>query len=155
MSVTTLEEVFLNVAKENTIRKIGKIEKELTQKDDLDDFDLIEDRMKNNWEIFKTQFSALVQKRLRYFKRDGKGLFLELIFPALLVIVGILFTLTNRFKQGASLNFTDDIYGLNKVAYNNILPSNTALDANFVSNFEPTASYDFASKSTNTLSAFD
>ena len=98
MSVTTLEEVFLNVAKESRKKKQDpnfKIETEKTIKDELDDFDLQKDRIQGEWNIFKTQFSALVLKRLRYFKRDGKGLFLELFFPALLVIVGIAFTMAD------------------------------------------------------------
>ena len=38
--------------------------------------------------IFKSHFISLFLKRLRYLKKDLKGMFCEIFFPIVLVIIG-------------------------------------------------------------------
>lgn len=59
------------------------------------------------------------------------------------MIIGIAFTKSTRFKVGATLDFTHDLYGINRVVYNTHLPNNVAIDTNFFNQFTPSSSYDF------------
>jgi ATP-binding cassette subfamily A (ABC1) protein 3 len=55
----------------------------------VDDFDLTHQKLTGDFTLFLTHFSALIKKRLLYFKRDLRGLMCEIFLPILIVIVGL------------------------------------------------------------------
>ena len=88
VSITTLEEVFLKVAEGDFHhRKIDANGDAAYQA--LDDFDLKSVKLNNCLSLFWLRFKALVLKRLRYFKRDLKGIIAEVLMPILVIIVGL------------------------------------------------------------------
>jgi len=124
VSVTTLEEVFLNVARITTHKKKGNQKMDKSgAKDPLDDFDLAKDRIKGRWNIFWTHSIALIMKRIHYFKRDQKGLFCELFLPVIMIIIGILITKAQTITNPIPIRITDDYYGVNNVLVNQNTPS--------------------------------
>lgn len=56
----------------------------------LDNFDLNSVRVTNSSKLFFMHIKALIIKRLRYFKRDKRGLMCELFLPCLVVLFGML-----------------------------------------------------------------
>jgi ATP-binding cassette, subfamily A (ABC1), member 3 len=86
ISITTLEEVFLKVAKENN-KNLNRAESVNLMKGKVDDFDLNNIRIKSQRDLFFVHFRALIVKKLLYSKRDKKGLFLEMLLPMILMTV--------------------------------------------------------------------
>ena len=130
VSVTTLEEVFLNVSnilvpksdKTDSAKQHGTLNQVTSAKgnEDLDNFDLEKEREDPRaWPTFKRHFSALALKRFHYFKRDKKGLCLELFLPIIMVIAGTLLTKIDYYPDPTPLEYEDLLYGhVNDVAYN-------------------------------------
>lgn len=108
ISVTTLEEVFLRVARgddEGAKRLSINLDKFEEKKDDsvemtqdleeLDTdhaearkFNIAQDRVRGI--LFFSHFWALIQKRIKYSWRDYKGFLLEIVLPLLIVIGGLI-----------------------------------------------------------------
>jgi len=169
ISVTTLEEVFLNVA------KIAAPEKHYQKKDeasldvkaddddddddsfDLDDYNIERDRTKGSFSLFCTHFEALVKKRLHYLKRDKRGMMCELILPVLMVIGGILLANSKASKEIPTLILNDSMYDFKfQMDYNSIIPTGgAAIDPDFIKNFNSAADINPTAVTANTLAAFD
>ncbi|CAG9334832.1 unnamed protein product [Blepharisma stoltei] len=89
VSVTTLEEVFLRVARGDD-SEIAKNEQEKEKEIDVqlsDDFVLSRDKLKGS--LFFSHFWTLLKKRVFWSKRDIKSLVYEIFVPIVLVIVGL------------------------------------------------------------------
>ena len=132
VSVTTLEEVFLNVAK--VAIADAHYDAKFTPADlvdlDEDDFDLKEHKIKGKWEIFRTHFVALAEKRLFYFKRDSRSLISELLLPVLIVVIGIINANTQLQQSTVPITLSDDLYETQfQVDYNSILPSGDTISS--------------------------
>jgi len=112
VSVTTLEEVFLNVAKITTPEKhySREVFPEISEDTDLEEFNLKENKIQGQWALFKTHFSALSTKRYQYFKRDKKGLCCELFLPVIMIIVGIVIAKSTTPKNYKPMNISDNLY---------------------------------------------
>jgi len=156
VSVTTLEEVFLNVSKITTPKnQVDKNSEVIQYQKELDDFDLQKERIRRNWELFKTHFTALALKRYHYFRRDKRGLLLELFLPVLMIIIGIALTKTTLIKEPHPVLITNRFFGhVNDVAYNVKYPYNTAVDTNFKDKFDA-GDFIMTPKDVSTLAAFD
>ena len=159
ISVTTLEEVFLNVAKVTTPEKHyqKKITPELTPQDDLNGFDLRKEKMQGSWKIFKTHFAALVRKRVQYFKRDKKGLCCELFLPVLMILVGVLIGKGGFIKTPVPLPIVDDLYDYRlKVAYNpNVQTGGGPTDITFLPDYFNTNDFEFVQKDLTDVNSFN
>ena len=164
ISVTTLEEVFLNVAKIAAPEKHYQNKKDasLDVKDknddsfDLDDYNIERDRMKGSFSLFWTHFWALVKKRLNYIKRDQRGMICELILPVLMVVGGILIANAAISKEIPSLTITDDMYDYKfQMDYNAIVPADgAAINPNFIKNL-PGDYINLQAVDENTAAEFD
>jgi len=158
VSVTTLEEVFLNVAKINAPEKHfqGKHDAAVEMKDDLDDYNIEDDRIKGSWMIFKTHFKALIKKRIQYTKRDKRGLVCELLLPILMVIGGILIANSAFDNDVKILVFEDSMYDYTyQMDYNSIVPTGGAsMDTTFLG-FMKASNIIPKGVSANTLATFD
>jgi len=121
VSVTTLEQVFLNVA-----QLLEKSDKEVIQT--LQSKKSIENYLETNQNElspvkfkfkkatpqiakFATQFRALILKRVHYFRRDKKGIVLELFLPVVMVILGLLLAKISVLDVIKPLTLSDDLYG--------------------------------------------
>jgi len=156
VSVTTLEEVFLNVAKINAPEKHykGKNDAAVDIEDDLDNYNIEEDRIKGSWTIFKTHFAALVKKRVQYAKRDKRGLFCELILPILMVIGGTLIAKSSGNNDVEAIVLSDGMYDYKfQMNYNGIV-GGSAIDSDFIDGFN-TGYINPTSVSATTLADFD
>lgn len=97
ISITTMEEVFLRVAHlgddvdVNQALKNEKLKNQPSMLEDteIDNFDLNQVRVKNPTSLFYMHFIALFLKRVRFFRRDLKGLICEIFLPCLVVIGGL------------------------------------------------------------------
>ena len=158
VSVTTLEEVFLNVAKIAAPEKHfqGKDDTNISMQDDLDDYNIERDRMKGQWDIFWTHFGALIRKRIQYTKRDKRGLICELILPILMVIGGIILANSASGSDLVSLPLDDGIYDYQfQMDYNWVVPTDgAAIDKEFINKFN-TDYIDPVSVPIETLADFD
>ena len=55
----------------------------------IDDFDMNKVRITSDVTLFLTHTAVLIQKRMRYFKRDLRSLCCEIFLPCLVVVVGL------------------------------------------------------------------
>jgi ATP-binding cassette subfamily A (ABC1) protein 3 len=55
----------------------------------IDDFDMANMRIKDQGVLFFTHTAVLLQKRMRYFKRDLRSLCCEIFLPCLVVVCGL------------------------------------------------------------------
>lgn len=104
ISITTLEEVFLKVAQlgagHKQVNDYKDDEKNNLLVEKADDFDINSIRIFDQKTLFITHSIALIKKRVRYFKRDLRSLFCEIILPCLIVIVGLaLMTITILYES--------------------------------------------------------
>ena len=88
VSITTLEEVFLKVAEGDFSHRKIQVTDDLAYQN-LDDFDMNSVKLRNCISLFWLRFKALVLKRIRYLKRDIRGLIAEILLPILVVIIGL------------------------------------------------------------------
>mmetsp|Transcript_24372 Transcript_24372/g.21540 ORF Transcript_24372/g.21540 Transcript_24372/m.21540 type:complete len:1036 (+) Transcript_24372:413-3520(+) len=157
VSVTTLEEVFLNVSKivhKNDVSNFNAVRKQTTQKDD--EFDLKKEKIQGSWNIFKNHFSALVIKRYHYFKRDKKGLMLELFLPVLMVIIGIALTKSSFLQDPKTLDITTEYWGHeNNVAYNEVLGEGGNVPSGLIDEFTPSSDFNMVEKDVDDVEEFD
>ena len=118
VSVTTLEEVFLRVARgDEDIRKKGETPKE---EEDIkfikQDFTLERDRIKGI--LFFNHFVSLVKKRIFITRRDVRSLICEILVPILLVLSGLaLMMIASRFYDQDSLTLELDNYQTPQTIY--------------------------------------
>mmetsp|Transcript_16037 Transcript_16037/g.15964 ORF Transcript_16037/g.15964 Transcript_16037/m.15964 type:complete len:735 (-) Transcript_16037:2082-4286(-) len=125
ISVTTLEEVFIRVARgddESVLEKRKSIKRDESSSEHTFDgsqfetdlaearkFNIAEDRLKGV--LFFSHFLALIQKRVVYSWRDLKGFVLEIFLPLLLVIGGLaLLTKVSVFDDQKNWKLTIDKY---------------------------------------------
>ena len=155
VSVTTLEEVFLNVAKITTPDKHYSQEVHPIDsiKDSLDEFDPKKDKIQDKWGLFKSHFTALSAKRFHYFKRDKKGLCCEIFLPIIMIIIGVSINRSASVNKYTPMTISDDLYSHKlDVGYNNIVPADSSpMDSTFLGYFNkndfnmiPDASTDLA-----------
>lgn len=103
ISITTMEEVFLRVAsleredlaKLNNITKKPSLKLGQEKQGEIDDFDLNAVRTPPGMRLFFIHFVALFLKRVRFFKRDLRGLICEVFLPMAVVLVGLSILLIN------------------------------------------------------------
>ena len=94
ISATTLEEVFLKIARgDDTFSILGNTEKNVEDHEFLlrRTFTLAKDKMKGS--VFSSHFFALLITRMRSAKRDKRLLIFEIVIPILLVIIGLVLML--------------------------------------------------------------
>ena len=112
ISATTLEEVFLRVARgdDNAIHKeTAKMPEEEDESLLKDSFVLVRDRQKGS--LFFSHFLALLVKRIRATKRDVKALVFEIFIPVILIIVGLaLMLLPGYLKDYAPYDLSISAY---------------------------------------------
>ncbi|CAG9326092.1 unnamed protein product [Blepharisma stoltei] len=112
VSVTTLEEVFLRVARgdDGEINKDKEKDKEKDENVELEnDFVLSRDRLKGS--LFFIHFLTLLKKRIYWTKRDFKSLVYEIFIPIVMVIVGLgLMMIATRFPTPTKHKLTVDSY---------------------------------------------
>jgi ATP-binding cassette subfamily A (ABC1) protein 3 len=101
-------------AKSNAILNAkNPIEKEnliLENEDELDNFDLNKVRITNKVSLFFIHFYALTLKRVRYFRRDLRGLVCEVFLPCSVVVVGLAILMINFVFEAPSLLITPSMY---------------------------------------------
>lgn len=124
VSLTTLEEVYLKVARLGDCRvpepksmnenKKEADNKSLVDKNSVPDKELAEIRVKTG--IFWMHFVALVKKRLIYFRKDRNGIACEIILPSFIVVMALQFTLLNFWSDSPDLRLLPD-YGAKKYQF--------------------------------------
>eukprot|EP00358_Blepharisma_japonicum_P005429 CAMPEP_0202940626 /NCGR_PEP_ID=MMETSP1395-20130829/752_1 /ASSEMBLY_ACC=CAM_ASM_000871 /TAXON_ID=5961 /ORGANISM="Blepharisma japonicum, Strain Stock R1072" /LENGTH=1359 /DNA_ID=CAMNT_0049635207 /DNA_START=1192 /DNA_END=5271 /DNA_ORIENTATION=- len=162
MSVTTLEEVFLRVARgdddKNTVNRksitlddaeVSRFTESFNSNDapftgeqlEVEDptgknFNIATDRERGV--LFASHFWALTQKRIIYSWRDYKGFVLEIVLPILLVLFGLaLLTKFNVFTDQKSWKESLSKYSdPQNILYNN--PTNNAVIENIMKNMQTT-----------------
>ncbi|EAS01530.2 ABC transporter family protein (macronuclear) [Tetrahymena thermophila SB210] len=120
ISITTLEEVFLRIAEQqsekesqnNNIeeKKINPESKEVKEDDQVDNFDLNQVKIKGNFELFLNHCKSQIIKRVIYFKRDKRGLFCEIVIPFLVVALGLTITLMQFIVESPPLVIQPSIF---------------------------------------------
>jgi ATP-binding cassette subfamily A (ABC1) protein 3 len=126
ISVTTLEEVFLRVARGDDERGVRKSQEGKTLAPDLSkdhtteinltdlqgpdkDFNIAEHRLKGI--MFFSHFGALIKKRWIYSLRDYKGLLMEIFLPIIVITLGLaLLTQFSFMTDQEKKDLTIDLY---------------------------------------------
>jgi ATP-binding cassette subfamily A (ABC1) protein 3 len=93
ISVTTLEEVFLRVGHGDDTNDNLKVRDEIKNQvdavaDSNDDYSIAEDHEMGGFNVFWIHMGALFKKRFNIYKRNYKGLIMEVLIPVLLVLIG-------------------------------------------------------------------
>uniref|UniRef100_A0A4W3JZM3 ABC transporter domain-containing protein n=1 Tax=Callorhinchus milii TaxID=7868 RepID=A0A4W3JZM3_CALMI len=94
ISDTTLEEIFLKVAEDNGVdaETSGNLF-ESRETDLLSGMDGKGSYQVQGWKLIRQQFVALFWKRLIYAKRSRKGIFAQIVLPAVFVCIALVFSL--------------------------------------------------------------
>ena len=112
ISATTLEEVFLRVARGDDEYLHKEHTKKFDEEDDLllkDEFVLVRDKQQGS--LFGSHFAALLVKRFRSTKRDVKTLVCEILIPIILIIIGLsLMLIPTILTNFSALDLTIDNY---------------------------------------------
>ncbi len=87
-SMPTLEDVFLNVAADDTKLKTGH--RKFSQVNDENDKILFDTNFEENESNFCSDFKACMKKRWLMTRRDIKGVFMEILVPIFLIVVGLI-----------------------------------------------------------------
>lgn len=119
MSLTTLEDVFLQIGEQLGKHKKREESKEQTIKLDADspeknlsDIRLQDIKVKSSSAIFWMHFRALVAKRFLYFSRDRKSLICEIILPIIIIFFGMSVTKLQFIRPTSSLIYDPKIFGI-------------------------------------------
>ena len=135
ISVTTLEEVFLNVV--HLTKAQNPVERKITPEafaKPIDNDTIKHKRIRNPWVLFREHFKALSLKRFLFFKRDKRSLVVELILPVIIAVIGITSAPINSDVK--SLYLSDNLYNDRfTVDYNSIIPPSTGIPSTFTDNF--------------------
>lgn len=113
ISITTMEQVFLEVSEKNSTTKdeednLEQIRNSSLVDNKIDNFNLNDVRIKDPFQIFTIHFWALVVKRFNYFKRDKKGLACEVFIPCIMLIFGLYATtVENTYEDDPYVLATD------------------------------------------------
>jgi len=158
VSVTTLEQVFLNVAhllneKDKIVQKEAKssLKEEGNQEEGIP-----VKRMESSWKLSAIQFRALLVKRFHYFKRDKKGIFLEVLLPVVMIIVGVLLARIQVFPAVVSLTLDDWLYGTRfDVRYNTVLSSGATVADKYITGINSEGAFKMIAVNTNSVATFD
>lgn len=76
----------------------------------IDDFDMNTIRVTNGFTLFLMHTIALVLKRARYFKRDIRSLFCEILLPCIIVVVGLALMTVNYIYDSPELLVLPSVY---------------------------------------------
>lgn len=154
VSVTTLEQVFLKVA--NILNEQDKVVKKnsFVSKDNEEVHSA--KRLKSSWRLSGIQFLALLAKRMHYFKRDKRGILLEVLLPVVMIIVGILLARIQVVPAVVSLPLDDWLYGQSfDVRYNTILQNGESVDAKYISAINQEDAFQMVAVNTGSIADFD
>jgi len=105
ISVTTLEEVFLKVGHgddtdTNKDELKESLKRQVTERDQSDDYCVAEDHEQGVFNVFGIQLDAMIRKRVQLYKRNYKGLVVEVFIPVILVLIGFGFSKVQFFIDG-------------------------------------------------------
>ena len=142
--ITTLEEVFLNVAADkdddlhndtiNNREQLSHVDnngeahtKTHLTSNDIDNKDLAGLRLEKESKIFFMQMKALMKKRFIYFSRDIGGLICEIFLPIVIIIIGLSLSKIQFVKDSPKVAITPDIYD-NSFLINSYTQRNTPND---------------------------
>ena len=121
----TLEDVFLNVAQEDTKLDDQKMTKQ-HRKFSIPDYesdkilfetDFREDYSSSGKSKFCNDFRACFYRRFLLTSRDLKGFFMEILCPILLVLVGLLVSKVDMMKTSGPRTMDMEIIGKQKILY--------------------------------------
>lgn len=110
VSITTLEEVFLKVAEGDFSHRNMKANNDDITYQNIDDFDMKSIKIESFLSLFWLRLQALILKRLRYFKRDMKGIIAEIFLPIIVVIIGLCLMLITFNRDPDSRVLTLSLY---------------------------------------------
>lgn len=112
---------------------------------ELDNFDLAKVRITNPVALFFRHFNALFLKRVRYFRRDIRGLICEIFLPCALIVVGLAILMITFIIDSPYIVLTPDMYDnpIKTSINSNINFTNSENDKSLVSRFD-TSSWDIS-----------
>lgn len=104
ISVTTLEEVFLRVGHGDDTDEDKKVKEELKKikvegDDKNDNYSVADDHETGIFNVFWINMDAMFRKRMQLYKRNYKGLFVEVFIPVILVLIGFGFSKVRLFAD--------------------------------------------------------
>jgi ATP-binding cassette subfamily A (ABC1) protein 3 len=104
----------------------------------LDNFDLNKVRITNKVTLFFIHFYALTLKRVRYFRRDLRGLICEVFLPCSIVVGGLAILMINFVFESPSMLITPSMYDnpIKSSISSNSGFSNLATTQNILSKFD-------------------
>lgn len=116
ISVTTLEQVFLKVGHGDDGDGDKQVKAELQRmesKEDIKNLYSIADQQESGvCNVFLDHLGALIRKRLHQYRRNYKGLVVEILVPVLLVLIGFAFSKVQFFVSSPNRPLSPDLFPL-------------------------------------------
>jgi ATP-binding cassette subfamily A (ABC1) protein 3 len=134
ISVTTLEEVFLRVGHGDDTTDNLKVKDEIKNQgdakgDEYDNYSIADDHERGMCNVFFIHMGALFRKRFNIYKRNYKGLIVEILIPVLLVLIGFGFSKVQFFFSSPERVLKPDAFPLKqRIQVNNNLVKTTGND---------------------------
>ncbi|KAH9599656.1 ABC transporter-like [Trypanosoma melophagium] len=110
LSVTTLEEIFIKIAEAASMQASSNGETESNTPVDAEQCVWNVNLIQREREIMRTQFSALMAKRLWNSLRDRRTQFFQIVCPVVCVLLAMLLTLI-KFFDSPTLVLSNNLYG--------------------------------------------
>jgi len=76
------------------------LKRQVTERDQSDDYCVAEDHEQGVFNVFGIQLDAMIRKRVQLYKRNYKGLVVEVFIPVILVLIGFGFSKVQFFIDG-------------------------------------------------------
>uniref|UniRef100_A0A8C1KGF9 Zgc:172302 n=1 Tax=Cyprinus carpio TaxID=7962 RepID=A0A8C1KGF9_CYPCA len=128
LSDTTLEEIFLRVAEETGVDKVFLWHTEARETEPLSGDGQGGDAPLTGCFLTCQQLRALFTKRLKYALRSRRGIFAQIVLPAVFVLIALLFSLiVPPFGKYPSLELQPWMYGEQFTFFSNDAPQNPAI----------------------------
>lgn len=148
VSMTTLEEVFLQVeggSNEEKDQAIERIKKKMTSELGKEDenYSMAKEQIEGACNIFWLHFIALFLKRLILTKRNVKGFLTDLLVPSILIITGFGLSLIEFYEDSASRTLEPSLFPLpQRTIYNTDNISGGGDPATMIGLLEPSSAFD-------------
>lgn len=124
ISITTLEEVFLSVnsKKKDLKSQMSNADEPVSAKGiDVSEIEYdFKDSYMTPMTRFVNLFRVLIWKRLIYFKRDIKGLFMELVLPIMLTLMGVALLTVTFITIEPALEMSMSFYSPQNIIYGSL-----------------------------------
>ncbi|TNV87329.1 hypothetical protein FGO68_gene5519 [Halteria grandinella] len=137
VGITTLEEVFLNIASEDHDEKAQQrsSKKKQAKDSDLENYSISDDHEEGFFNVFFLNLRALIKKKLLLQIRDPRTLIIEVVFPIAFIFLGLGLASVKVIREGIPRPLDISNFPQQSLYYNERVPSQNILSQPIVENY--------------------